>query len=89
MDCLRWRGNDDEDHHSRNLRKNMDVGRIRFNDDAKRGKSFVLMKVMGDRDKEVLPAKSGGEVTDGCRQHINKVRGLHCHGDLIVSSLGP
>ena len=50
----------------------MDVGRIRFNVDAKRGKSFILMKVTGDRDNEVFPPKSGGGVAGGCRQHVKK-----------------
>ena len=45
----------------------MDVGSIRFNVDAKRGKSFVLMKVTGDRDREVFPPKSGVGVAGGCR----------------------
>jgi hypothetical protein len=65
VDCLRWRGNEEEDHHSRNLRRNIEVGRIRFRDEARRGKSFVRRKVTGERDREVLPAISAGTAGGG------------------------
>ena len=41
VEDLKCRGNDDEDHHSRNLSRNMDVGRISVNDELSRGRSRV------------------------------------------------
>ena len=60
MDALRWRGNDEDDHHSKNLRRNMEVGRIKFNDDARRGRTFVRRRVIGERESEALPAELVG-----------------------------
>jgi hypothetical protein len=32
VEDLRWRGKEEEDHHSRNLRRKIEVGRIRLRD---------------------------------------------------------
>ena len=69
MDCFRCRGKDEEDHHSKNLRRKIDVGRIRLRDEASRGKSFVRRKVMGERDKDVFPAISAGIAGGACHEH--------------------
>jgi hypothetical protein len=64
VEAFKCRGNDEEDHHSRNLRRNMDVGRIKVNDDVSVGRRVVRKKVNGERVKEVFPAKDfdGGGV---------------------------
>ena len=58
VDCFKCRGNEEEDHHSRNLRRNIEVGRIRFSDDDRSGSIRVLSKVIGDLDSDVFPARS-------------------------------
>jgi len=60
VEDLRCRGNDEEDHHSRNLRRKIEVGRIRFSDDASSGRIFVRRRVIGDREREELLAASFG-----------------------------
>lgn len=52
MAALRWRGKEDDDHHSRNLSRNIDVGRMRFSDHPRNGSSFVRRTVMGERVEE-------------------------------------
>jgi hypothetical protein len=54
---LRWRGKDEEDHHSKNLRRNIEVGRIKFNEEARRGKIFVRRRVIGERESDALFAE--------------------------------
>lgn len=63
VEALRWRGKDEDDHHSKNLRRNIEVGRIKFKDDARRGKTFVRRRVIGERESEALFAELvGGKV---------------------------
>jgi hypothetical protein len=56
VEDLRWRGKEDEDHHSRNLRRKIEVGRIRLRDWPRSGRRDVRRNVSGERDSEVLPA---------------------------------
>ena len=58
VDCFKCRGKEEEDHHSRNLRRNIEVGRMRFSDDDRSGSIRVLSKVIGDLDSDVFPARS-------------------------------
>jgi hypothetical protein len=58
VEDLRCRGKEDEDHHSRNFRRNMEVGRTRFSEDARRGRILVRSKFSGERDRDVFPAIS-------------------------------
>jgi hypothetical protein len=67
VEAFKCRGNDEEDHHSRNLRRNMDVGRIKVNDDVSVGRRVVRKKVKGERVREVFPAKD----FDGGRVYVN------------------
>lgn len=70
VDAFRCRGKDDEDHHSRNLSRNIDVGRIRFKDDARRGRSRVRRKFIGDWVSDGFPATSlGGTSGFFCQSH--------------------
>jgi hypothetical protein len=62
---LRWRGNDEEDHHSKNLRRNIEVGRIKFKDDARRGKTLVRRRVIGERESDALFAELGDDGRGG------------------------
>jgi hypothetical protein len=57
VEALRWRGKDEEDHHSKNLRRNIEVGRIKFNEEARRGKIFVRRRVIGERESDALFAE--------------------------------
>ena len=58
-DCVvedfRCLGNDDDDHHSRNFKRKIDVGRIRVRDEPRIGRSFSGMNVKGDRTGDALP----------------------------------
>ena len=65
MEDFKWRGKDEEDHHSRNLRRNMEVGRIRFREDARMGRTLVRRRVIGERDREALFATFAGVVRGG------------------------
>jgi len=58
VEAFKWRGKDEEDHHSRNFRRNIDVGRMRFNDCPRSGRRDVRRNVRGERESEVLPAIS-------------------------------
>ena len=58
VDCFKWRGKEEEDHHSRNLRRNIEVGRMRFREEDKRGRILVRRRVNGDRERDVLSAIS-------------------------------
>lgn len=62
VEALRWRGKDEDDHHSKNLRRNIEVGRIKFKDDARRGKTFVRSRVIGERESEALLAELIGGI---------------------------
>ena len=57
---------------------------MRFNDDARRGRIFVRRRVMGDREREALAARSlggggGGLVLAGIPEEVR------CHEVLIVA----
>lgn len=58
VDCFKCRGKEEDDHHSRNLRRNIEVGRMRFRDEDRKGRMRVLRNVIGDRERDVLPAIS-------------------------------
>ena len=58
VDCFRCLGKEEEDHHSRNLRRNIEVGRMRFREEARRGRSRVRKRVIGERERDVFPARS-------------------------------
>jgi hypothetical protein len=57
VDRFKCRGNEEEDHHSRNLRRNIEVGKMRFSDDDNSGRIRVLSKVIGDLESDVFPAR--------------------------------
>jgi len=58
VDCFKCRGKEEEDHHSRNLRRKIEVGRMRLRDDDNKGRIRVLRSVIGDLDRDAFPATS-------------------------------
>ena len=58
VDCFKCRGKEDDDHHSRNLRRKIEVGRMRLRDDDNKGRIRVLRSVIGDLDRDAFPATS-------------------------------
>lgn len=58
VDCFKCRGKEEDDHHSRNLRRKIEVGRMRLRDDDSKGRIRVLRRVIGDLDRDAFPATS-------------------------------
>jgi hypothetical protein len=91
VDCFKWRGKVEEDHHSRNLRRNIEVGRTRLRDEDSKGRIRVLRRVIGERDRDVFPAMSPGGGGGGvyCLAYIFIKERIHCRWALIVSVSSP